>query len=273
MNNILYDFTRAVSSAVAFFRTAVRSILPSLYIINREASGEETPLVYSGDFPSINPHAYGSYLDLLGSMFNLTRNINETDNEFRTRILFFISENATKEGISRSIKQIFLVNNVNVDVEIRESYSNFFDGSSTSLDIPIRNRKHSLLYGINVIISPVVETLTSVSIFNYATLQRDFINFPTGTIWRVRRNPYTGSIINSFRIDSLRYLVDDIAAAGIRVDSVIVKGFGTSGSSAPATFIEKPYGYATTGTDAIPDNALLYDGLPVVYDDEYVIVP
>lgn len=274
MNNYLYNFTRAISSAVAFFRAAVKSILPNLYIINQQESTENTPLIYSGDYPNINPQAYGEYLDLLGSMFDLYRNNRESDSEFRTRILFFISENVTKEGISRSIKQIFMVNNIEVDVDIRENYTNFFDGTSTSLGIPLRSSRHSLLYGITVVISPVVESINSVNIFNYSTLQKEMINFPVGTTWRVRRNPYTSSIINSFRIESLRYLIDDISAAGIKVDSVIVKSFGTSGSNSPVKHIEKPVGYLSGigGESELPENVLIYDDLPLIYDGEFLVL-
>lgn len=269
---VLYDFTRAISAGITMLRTAIRSILPNLYLVNSKESTENTPLVYSGDYPNIHPQSYGSYLDLLGGMFNLTRNSLETDAAFRTRIVFFLSENATIEGISRSIKQIFSVNGIQVDVDIRENHKYFFDGTSTSLSAPMRSPRDSLLYGITVVITPSIEELSSVSLLNFNTLQKETIVFPLTTKWRVRRNPYTGSIISSFKIDSLRYLIDDISAAGVRVDSVVVTGLGTSAATAPITFIEKPRGYASIDLGEIPDGALMYDGIPLIFEDEYLVL-
>lgn len=243
MNKILFQFTRGFSSGITLLRTYVRSLLPNLYVINENPSTESTPLVYDGDYPNIYPQSYGQYLDLLGDMFGLTRNNNEDDLEFRRRILFSIGQSPTKDGIKSSIERLFSTYGILANVTIRENYSNAFDGTSSTFDVPIRDPSGSLLYGISVIIKPIryradreildadgLITGTKVDVFNFDSFQLEEKIYPIGASWRRYKSPYLERLIEAFRVPSLRFLIDDISAAGIRVDRVIIKEPGAGGS-------------------------------------------
>lgn len=230
MTNFLYDFTRAVSSAIALFRTSVRGILPSLYLINREESSEEVPLVYDGDFPFIEPHAYGEYLNQLGETFDVSRNFQEEDEDYRRRILFSLQQNSTINGITSSINRIFETYGINADVEVRESYKNAFDGTSNTFDVPIRSPKGSLLYGISVIVTPRVSTYNQVSVYNFSTFQKEVYNMPINAPWVIRKNVSVDRFVDAYRVPSFRFLIDAISSAGVRVDRVIVQESGSGGS-------------------------------------------
>lgn len=226
----LYDFTRAVSSGISLLRTSVRNILPNLYVINRDRSDSETPLVYDGDYPFIEPHSYGGYLDLLGDMFGVRRNSGENDEDYRRRILFSLQQNSTISGIRATIDRIFETYGINADVEVRESYKNAFDGSSTTFDVPVRSPQGSLLYGISIIVTPRISSYQQVSVYNFSTFRTDTYTLPLGSPWRVRKNISVDSFINAYRVPSFRFLIDDISAAGVRVDRVIIQESGSGGS-------------------------------------------
>lgn len=240
MNKILFYFTRGFSSGITLLRTYVRGLLPNLYVINENPSNDSSTLVYDGDYPNIYPHSYGQYLDLLGDMFGLTRNNNEEDLEFRRRILFSIGQSPTKDGIKNSIERLFSTYGILANVTIRENYSNAFDGTSSTFDVPIRDPSGSLLYGISVIIEPIrynavrkvldadgliVDTVLNV--FNFDTFQ---IESKSVDSWYRYKSPYVDRLIEAFRVPSFRFLIDDISAAGVRVDRVIIKEPGAGGS-------------------------------------------
>jgi hypothetical protein len=243
MGEILYFFTRGFSSGITLLKTAVRNLLPNLYLINEEKSSSKTPLIYDGDFPNINPESSGSYLDLLGDMFGVLRNVGENDKEYRRRILFSIGQSATRGGISRSIARLMDTYGIEADVEIRESFSTAFDGTSSTFDVPIREPEGTLLYGLSIVISPKsydasVPVLDSdgnvlyrkVDIFNFDTFSMEEFIYPPNVEWRRVKNLYFDRLLEAFRADSFRSLINDISAAGIRVDRVIIREPGAGGS-------------------------------------------
>lgn len=268
----LKDLTKAISSGVAMLRVDIRNVLPSLYILNKKESTEDTELVYDGDYPNIYPQAYGEYLDMLGGMFDIVRHNAETDEELRSRILFFLSENSTKAGIQRAVQQMFLARGFSVDVDVRENFNHFFDGTSSTFNTPMRSVKGTLLYGLTIVITANVETLNQVVKYDSSTGSKETIIFPTGVTWRKRRNPYIRSLVDAFKVTSLEYLLSDIVAAGISVDKVIVQTVGTSGNLAPVTAISQvPITETDTTSDIDMTNVLTFDGLPLVYDGEFLV--
>lgn len=221
MNSRLHEFTRAIASGVSLLRIAIRSVLPNLYTININPSTEETPLIYDGNYPYQYPQAYGEYLDLIGSMFGVSRNVNEEDDEYRRRIIFSIQENSTIAGIESSIQRVFQTYGIDADVEVRENYRGFFDGVSTTLDTPIRDYRGSLLYGLSILVTPRVQRLTEVTIYDFITNTR--VTHQLTEPWRVRKNISVQRFVDAFRVPTFRHLVDIITASGIRVDRVIIQ--------------------------------------------------
>lgn len=256
VKDVLYNFTRGISSGITLADTTVKSILPNLYIQNKTI--DNTTLIYSGDAPNIYPQAYGEYLDRLGYMFDVLRNSGETDDSFRQRILFSISQNSTISGIKNSIKFILQANNIEADVDIIESYKDFFDGNSTSFDAPIRSAKGTMLYGITVIITPknlqkstifIPISLASANIYHYVTpdggvsptpiIYNDYNNAVqiyvqaadgSQLIFNKLQSIYSTSFVTAFHVPSFRYLINDIVAAGIKVNRVVIKEPGAGGT-------------------------------------------
>lgn len=218
----LRSFTEAAASGLANLKISIRSMLPSLYVYNQNPSDDSTPLVYDGDFPNRLAHSYAENLELLGYMFDVTRNLGESDEALRRRILFSIGENSTISGIENSIVKLFEASGLEVGVKIRESFSDFFDGTSNNFSSPMRNPKGSMLYGITIYIYPSIETKRRVSIFNYSTLSKNTINYPLGVSWEKVSIPSGFGILESFREDSLRDIIQVIVASGVRVDRVVL---------------------------------------------------
>jgi hypothetical protein len=243
IGDVLYYFTRGFSSGITLLRTVVRGLLPNLYVINETKSSSRTPLIYDGDFPNINPQSYGEYLNLLGDMFGLSRNLNEEDKEFRRRILFSIGQSATISGISSSMSRLLSTYGIAADIEIRENFTNAFDGTSSTFDVPMRDVGGTLLYGLSVVITPKSYDASApvldengdilyrkVDIFNFDSSKMEENIYPLGVEWRRVKNLYFDRLLESFRAESFRSLVDDISAAGIRVDRVIIREPGAGGS-------------------------------------------
>lgn len=239
----LRDFTRGFSSGITLLRTFVRSILPNLYVINEEPSTERTRLIYDGDYPDIKPHAYGESLDLLGDMFGVSRNIGEEDSEFRRRILFSVGQSPTREGIARSMVRLFDTYGVDVDVEINESIHDFCDGTSNNFDSPMRDPHGSMLFGVSVTIKPALVEgskpvfdedgfvlYNKVDIFNRMTFEKEEFVYPVAASWPRYKNIYISKLIESFRVPSLKFILEDIIASGIRIDRVVIVEPGTGGS-------------------------------------------
>lgn len=249
MSSILYFFTKALASGIALLKTAVRGVLPNLYIINQN-DDENISLIYSGDYPSLYPQAYGEYLDLLGYMFGVSRLSDESDDAYRQRILFSLSRNSTPNGIKSAVSFLLKTKEIESEVIIVNNFNNFFDAQTTSFDYPMRDYRGSLLYSVNIFIKPKI-------------LRQNFIYEPQGSVTptnpRIIRgddgNPITstyGDFIkldllnnetfdkiepiyynyfeNVFNVDSFQMLLDDITAAGIRVESVTFLEPGAGGA-------------------------------------------
>lgn len=243
MNKVLYYFTRGFSSGITLLRTKIKSILSNLYIFNELPNTEKTPLIYDADYPNIYPQAYGEYLDFLGDMFSVSRNVDEGDAEFRRRILFSIGRSPTVSGIKRSIERLFETYGMKVSVSISESFSDFFDGTSSTFDAPFREETGSMLYGISIIIEPLAFDATrlvldengfplyrKIDMFNFLTFSLDEVVFPPNVSWYRVKTPYLDRLISAFGFSSFKQLLSDIVAAGIKIDRVIVKEPGAGGN-------------------------------------------
>lgn len=222
VNSVLQSFTKAIASGLANLKISVRSILPSLYVYNPKSSGDKVPLVYDGDFPNRLPNAYGDSLNLLGDMFGVSRNLGESDEALRRRILFSIGENSTVLGLEGSIKKLFEASGLNVEVEIRESFNNFFDGTSNNFSTPLRNPKGSMMYGVSIYIYPSISIKRSVTILSLSTSQKVLIEYPSGVSWNKVSIPSDAGILDSFGTSTLKDIINKVVSAGVRVDRVVV---------------------------------------------------
>lgn len=256
MKDILYNFTKAISSGITLARNAVYSILPNLYLLNRK-NDSDVPLIYSGDYPNIYPQAYGEYLDLIGELFGKPRASQESDENYRQRILFSLTENSTKNGIISTLQFLLRANGIEADVQIIPSYTNAFDGTSSSFDEPFRSASGTYLYGITIFITP--KNLEKTTVFVPTTWSYPPDQFVTTTdsngnavyeynvsgelikiyvwdaskaqvVFNKRQAIYYTKYVEAFNIPSLKYLLDDIVAAGVKVNRVIIKSPGAGGS-------------------------------------------
>lgn len=240
---VLYDFTRAVASGITFARVALSKILPGLYISNHSPSTPNTPLIYDGDAPMLLPQAYEMNLDKLADAFSITRNVQEGDEDFRRRILFSIGQNSTEEGITRSIERLFEFYNFPVEVDLVPTIRDVFDGTSTDLDAPIRDDKGTLLYGVTVIIRVPPHDGADVvydddgEIMYYRVRMVDFVTgviqekiYPVNASWDRTTNIYVDRMLASFRKNSMRSLIQDLAAAGINIERVIIETTAAGGA-------------------------------------------
>lgn len=229
MKSLLFLLSKTIAAGIAQLRITAKRRLSNLYVQNTRV-GQDTPLIYTGDSPFIHPQAYGEYLDLLGETFLVRRNAQEGDEEFRRRILFSVKRSATVSGIREIINRIFLTYNINADVELRVSHRDYFDGTTGTFDVPLRNPGGTMLYGISIIVTPRVSMYNEVSMVNFSTLRKTTNAVPPGKSWRVRRNVSVDRFINAYRVPSFRFLLNDMVAAGIKVDRVIIQEGGAGGS-------------------------------------------
>jgi len=204
MNSILYFFTQAISSALTLARIATRSVLPNLYLVNRR-DDSDVELIYSGDFPNLYPQAYGNYLDLLGFSFNVERLSGENDFDYRERIIFSLQQNSTKEGIENSISTLLGYCGFCGGVTVIENTNNFFDAETTSLDVPLRDYKGSMLYSINIVVEPTT--------FRYG----------------FREPIYYQYFENVFEVELFKTILDDVISSGVEIESVTFLAPGTGG--------------------------------------------
>lgn len=100
--------------------------------IDTEFSDTETDIINSRSELSLDT-ADGAWLDLFGSTFGITRQNNETDSAYRTRITNFIqTERGTIPSITQAVQQ-FLNNNA-ISVDVYEPYRNIFILNSSVLN-------------------------------------------------------------------------------------------------------------------------------------------
>ncbi|MFA5626207.1 MAG: hypothetical protein WC965_01865 [Thiohalomonadaceae bacterium] len=224
-DSVLYNFTRSLASGISSARVTVKETLGNLYITNATTQKSNLRLLYEGDFPIIYPQAYGQYLDRLGSMFDVSRYPGEGDEGYRIRILFAIRQNVTKDGISEALRLLFKSAMMDVVVDIRESYKEVFDGTSSTLDAPLRSNKGSLLYGITIVVRPVTAKLYVVRSYTGETLSLPV----TSPFLRVRNNNYR-VILDAFQVASFKALLNNTIASGVKVNKVIVVEPSAGGS-------------------------------------------
>lgn len=240
----LYHFTRAIASGITLLKISIRSVLPNLYLLNEKESNANTTLVYDGDFPERMAHSYGEYLDRIGYMFNRERNYQEDDEEYRKRILLVLSENSTIRGLKDTIQFLLESEGILADIEIRENHSDFFDGTVSTFDAPIRDYRGTLLFGVNIFITPREQviprletntdgstyTKSGVTYYDVDTGNAIISTYPNGTSWRYYSNIYYDDLLRAFRVTSLRFLLNDITAAGVTVSRVVIRQVGAGGS-------------------------------------------
>lgn len=150
----LYDYTRALASGISLAEGNLKSILPKIYLENKEIVGSAAPLVYEGDAPDRFPQAYDSALDRIGSSFNVFRAPNETDDAYRQKIKLAIIQNPTLAGISNSIKTVFSGLGLDVEVYALNTRDDFFDGITGEFSSPLRGTVGARSYRIVIEISP-----------------------------------------------------------------------------------------------------------------------
>lgn len=224
---VLLDFTRSLSAGITLAWVTARKVLTNLYILNTSKS--DLPLLYEGDYPNIYPQAYREYLDRLGFMFGVTRLPGEEDEGYRVRILFALRQSTTKEGIAEALRMLFASAMMEVNVEVRESFKDAFDGVSTTFDTPMRSPKGTLLYGITIIISPVTHDLSSVT----RPGEEAPVTLPTNLFFhRVKNNNYM-SLLRMFQVSSFTELLTSTVASGIKINRVVFREPSAGGSKVP----------------------------------------
>lgn len=196
--NFLKDFTTAIAVGLTLAHNNIKQVLARLYV---KSSNTETelPLIYNGDFPHIEPQAYGQYLDLLGYMFMIPRLVAETDQDYRERIMFYLTRSSTKEGLIRAVRFLFeSILNSTAEIVLKEGFNDALDLTTTSLESPLRDPSGTLLYSVIIYVKPSatvhVPVLTSI-----------------------------------FRQPTLKAILEDFAAAGIKILKVIVEEPGAGG--------------------------------------------
>ena len=204
MNSILYFLTQALSSGITLAQIAVRSVLPNLYLKNKR-DDQNIPLIYSGNYPYYYPEAYGEYLDRLGSAFNVTRLERENDFSYRERILFSLQKNATINGVEQALKVLFEYTNYTANVQVLENKDYFFDAESTNFDTPFRDPKGSMFYQVTILVEPNTNAQN------------------------LRKPVYSTYLEDIFNVSNFQLLLDDVLAAGIKIDAIIIKAPGAGG--------------------------------------------
>mgnify|MGYP000724551780 CR=1 FL=1 len=203
--NILYPFTRALSSGITLAKVNARSLLPNLYVINRNDDAD-IPLIYSGNFPNIYPQAYNEYLDRLGFSFGVERLPNEEDFDYRERILFSLRRNATMGSIKSNLELLLNYIGLEAKVDVIENSKNFFDAETSTLDFPLRDPHGSMFYYLTIAVRPGEINSSGLKKPVYKTYFEDI-----------------------FRVNNFKNILEDIVAAGIKVDSVVFLAPGAGG--------------------------------------------
>lgn len=150
----LYDYTRALASGISLAEGNLKSILPKIYLENKEISGNSAFFVYEGDAPDRFPQAYETALDRIGSSFRVFRGANETDDAYRQKIKLAIIQNPTLAGISNSIKTVFSGLGLDVQVFSKNTRDDFFDSITDNFSAPLRGTTGARSYRIIIDISP-----------------------------------------------------------------------------------------------------------------------
>lgn len=150
----LYDYTRGLASGVTIAEANIKSILPNLYLENKELFGDLAPLVYEGDFPNRFPQAYDNALNLIGESFGVTRGPNETDDAYRQKLKLSIIQSPTTSGIINSVNTLFSGLGLNVETQVFDAHESFFDAVNTNFDNSFRGTVGARSFRIEIEISP-----------------------------------------------------------------------------------------------------------------------
>lgn len=220
----LLNLTRSLGSGVSLVWITAKKVLGNLYITNTEKS--ELPLLYEGDFPVVYPQAYREYLDRLGFMFAVPRLPGERDDDYRIRILFVLRQNSTKNGIVEAIQMLFTSAMMEVDVEVKESFTEVFDGVSSTFEAPLRSYKNSFLYGVTIFITPRTVRKTSV----IRPGETAPVALPTGTVFHRIANNHHRILLDIFQVSSFSELLWGNVASGVKINKVILVEPGAGGS-------------------------------------------
>lgn len=232
----LKHITKALASGMVQVRLELSKALSGIYIIGSPNPKDYGDLIYTGDIKTRIPQAYKESLDKLGFMFGVKRRFFESDKSYRSRILFAIRLSTTKVGLISTIK--FTLENAEIfnksefDVEIRESFEDYFDGYTTAINSPVRGS--SLVGGIVIYITPV--TLVSY-ILNGKEIRTTLDNFkttfkgkPYPPFYKFARNIDYNRLLESGEFKSMKEMLETIVAAGINIDRVILQQPGASGN-------------------------------------------
>jgi len=159
-SNTLYNYTRALASGIAISDSYLKTLLPNLYVENKQSpiNLSSAPLVYTGDYPNRFSHAYFDALSKIGNSFGVTRSIGESDDLFRQRIKLVIIKSPTINGIKKSVETVFSGLGLNVSVIVKPAIENTFDAVSTNLDDPFRGNLGSRLFRVLIDIYPPIKT-------------------------------------------------------------------------------------------------------------------
>lgn len=152
---ILYDYTKSFSSGLAIAEGFSHTLLPNLYIENKERVDKNlTPLVFNGDYPDRYAQAYSEALDKIGDSFGVVRGPGEPDRAYRQKIKLVLVQSPTLSGLKNSVERLFLGFGLNVGVEVTPAFKNSFDAVSTSFDVPFRGELGARSYRIVIDLSP-----------------------------------------------------------------------------------------------------------------------
>ena len=239
--------TRVLAAEVTKSSIYIREILGNTFLhgelYNRKARKEDyDPIVYTGDLPRKMPQAYGEALDNIGSTFGVTRLPTEGDESLRQRIKFKVKSSTTKSGITDAIK--FSLTNSELfrysdfDVEIRESFLDFFDGVNTPLNSPLRSPSTSLIGGITIYIRPIPKLKSIERVLDYTEDGQPIIE--SGQMY-VSENVNYLSLVRFSSTPTLKATLESLTAAGIVIDRVIFEQIGASGNKGEFySYYERP---------------------------------
>lgn len=243
---LIKQLTRVLAAEITRASINVRSVLSSTFLNGKLKSyrpalkSDFSDLVYTADLKLKTPQAYDESLDKLGFIFGVTRRSFESDEPYRQRIRFAIRSSSTKAGLKSAI--IFTIANSTLfeasefDVEIRESFTDFFDGEVTALNSPLRS-KASLVGGITIYIRPkskikevmaVVDVVDGTPIYDKVT-------------YRVSPSIDYLSLVDYANSLTFKNTLETLVSAGIVIDKVIFEQPGSSGNRGEFyAYYEKP---------------------------------
>lgn len=237
MEDTLYKLSQAIAAGLTQVRLEVSRMLSGLYVRGSRDKNYYGEAVYTGDIKRIIPQAYKQDLDKLGYMFSIPRRVFESDESYRSRIIFSVRVTTTVKGLSEVVR--FTFENSEVfpatlfDVEVRESYKDSFDGITLPINAPLRS-KVSHTGGIVVYIRPKSTVqLTDGRVMSkeeYEKLYPLSSNLKPGVVLSFTRNIDYKQIYSGGEFNSLKNMFNVMVAAGIHLDRIIFEQAGAGGN-------------------------------------------